>query len=77
MRIFPVSWQQKAALIQSMILKFTFGQGMHALHVSRDTGRTMRATVLRTLLDADNYNSAPNAVFALLVPPNIDPVFAL
>lgn len=38
---------------------------------------TMRATVLRTLLDADNYNSAPNAVFALLVPPNIDPVFAL
>ena len=76
-RVLPVSWQRKSQIIQSMMPKLTFGQGMHALHVSRDNSRAMKAVVMRTLLDADNYNSSPIAVFALLTPPSIDPIFSL
>ena len=76
-RVLPVSWQHKCQVIQSMMPKLSFGQGMHVLHVSKETSRAMRAAVMRTLLDADNYNSSPNAVFALLTSPSIDPLFAL
>ena len=49
-----------------MMPKLTFVQGLHFLQIPKDTARTMRATVIRTLLNVDNYNSAVNAVFALL-----------
>ena len=75
-RILPISWQQ-AQTIQSMMPKLTFGQGMHKLHVGKEAARAMRATVIRTLFDQDHYDCAPNAVFALLTPPSIDPIFAL
>ena len=76
-KVLPVSWQHKSQVIQSMMPKLTFGQGMHALHVSKETSGAMRAVVMRTWLDADNCNFLPNAVFSLLTPPSIDPIFAL
>ena len=76
-RVLPLSWQDKSKVIQTAMSKLTFGQGMHALHASKETCRAMRAVVIRTLLDADNYNSSPNAIFALLTQPSNDPVFAL
>ena len=50
---------------------------MHKLCVGKEAARAMRATVIRTLFDQDHYDCAPNAVFALLTPPSIDPIFAL
>lgn len=76
-RPLPISWFEKVNLIRSMMPKLTFGQGLHCLQIPKDVARTMRATVIKTLLNADNYNSAVNAVFALLTPPIVDPVFAL
>ena len=76
-RNIPISWHEKVHLIRTMMTKLTFGQGLHSLHVPKDTAPAMRATVIRTLFNVDNYNSAPNAVFALLTPPAADPLFAL
>lgn len=60
----PRSWQIKVRVLQSVMSKLTFGQGMKTLQVSKDVMRSMRATVVRALLYAYNYNSAPNATFA-------------
>ena len=73
----PQSWATKVQIMQSVMSKLTFGQGTHFLQVSRDVLRSMRATVVRALLNAYNYNSAPNVIFALLAPPSVDPSFAL
>ena len=73
----PQSWNAKVSILQSIMPKLTFGQGMHVLHASKDVMRSMRATVVRALLNAYNYNPAPNVIFALLAPPSIDPAYAL
>ena len=73
----PQSWQVKTHILQSVMSKLTYGQGMKMLHVSKDTMRSMRATVVRALLNTWNYNSAPNIIFSFLAPPSIDPAFAL
>lgn len=73
----PQSWQIKVRILQSVMSKLSFGQGMKTLQVSKDVMRSMRATVVRALLSAYNYNSAPNVIFALLAPPSVDPAFAL
>jgi len=73
----PRSWNDKTAIIQSLMPKLTFGQGMHHLNLSKDNARNMRASVVRTLLNTYNYNASPHAIFALLTKPSIDPEFAL
>ena len=62
---------------QSVMSQLTFGQGMHALEVAKDNLRTMRASVVRVFLHEEHYSASPLALFALLAPPALDPVFAL
>ena len=76
-QLLPISWQHKTQIIQSMMAKLSFGQGMHILYISKDNLRAMRAVVVSALLNVQNYNSAPSAIFALLTSPSLDPEFNL
>lgn len=57
--------------------QLTFGQGTHTSYCNRDDKRSLRASVIRCLLNQKYYDSSPGIVFALLSPPSIDPDFAL
>lgn len=72
----PRSWKDKTDIIQSVMSKLTFGQGMHCLQLSIENARSLRANVIRTLLGTHDYNASPHAIFALLTKPTIDPEYA-
>ena len=76
-QLLPIPWQHKTRIIQSMMAKLSFGQGMRSFFTSKDNLRAMRAVVVRALLNVQNYNSAPFAIFALLASPSLDPEFNL
>ena len=57
--------------------KLTFGQGTHVLPVARDRMRHLRAVVVSALFGLKDYSLSPQAVFAILGPPSLEPAYAL
>ena len=76
-RSLPVSWQQKVHILQSCMSQLTFGQGTHQLHIASQTLTTLRATVIRTLLNRNFYDASPGIIFTILATPSIEPEFAM
>ena len=46
------------------------------VQLSIDNARSLRASVVRALLNTHDYNASPHAIFALLTKPSLDPEFA-
>ena len=76
-RLLPISWQQKVQIIQSLMSQLTFGQGTHQLHVTPQNATSLRATVIRALLNSTFYDASPAIIFTVLSKPAIEPVFAM
>lgn len=76
-RFLPISWQQKVSIIQSIMAQLTFGQGTHQLHLTPPKITSLRAVVIRTLLNADFYDASPAIIFTILAKPSIEPEFAM
>ena len=57
--------------------QLTFGQGTHKLHLPPNSATSLRATVIRTLLNATFYDASPAIIFTILAKPSVDPEFAL
>ena len=76
-RKLPVGWFAKVSLLQQRSSQLTWGHGTHKLSLSKSELRTMRADVVRCLLNADDYRASPTAIFTLLAPPSLDPEFSL
>ena len=62
-RSLPASWQQKVHILQSCMSQLTFGQGTHQIHIASQTLTTLRATVIRTLLNRNFYDASPGIIF--------------
>ena len=73
----PVGWFTKVRILRSTMPKLTFGQGTHVLPVARDRMRHLRAVVVRPLFGMNDYSLSPQAVFAILAPPSLEPAYAL
>ena len=76
-RRLPVGWFAKVKILRSTVPKLTFGQGTHTLPVARDYMRHLRAEMVRSLFNMNDYSLSPQTVFTLLAPPALEPAFAL
>ena len=76
-RRLPVGWFTKVTWLQRVFPQLTWAQGTHRLVLPRDQARTLRAKVVRALLDIDDYSASPHVMFALLAPPSHEPEFAM
>ena len=74
-RTLPVGWFTKVKILQQGIPQLHWGHGTHRLALDRDQLRTMRANVVRCLLNKDEYCASPLAIFAIIAPPSLDPEF--
>ena len=62
-RFLPIGWFQKLTIIDSIMSQLTFGQGTHKLHLPPNSATSLRATVIRTLLNATFYDASPAIIF--------------
>ena len=76
-RFLPISRQQKAHMIQSVMSQLTFGHGTHSLHITPQQLTNLCATVIRTLPNADYYDASPCIIFTILAQPSLAPEFAM
>lgn len=54
-RRLPVGWFTKVTWLQRVSPQLTWAQGTHRLALSKDHARTLRAKVVRALLDVDDF----------------------
>ena len=73
----PIGWFGKVKILKSTMGKLTFGQGTHTLSLAKDDKRSLRASVIRCLLNQLFYDSSPTIIFTLLAPPSVDPEFSM
>ena len=59
-------------MIQSVMFQLTFGHGTHTSHITPQQLTNLRATVIRTLLNADLYDASPCIIFTILAQPSIE-----
>ena len=76
-RRMPVGWFTKVKWLQRVSPQLIWAQGTRSLASTRDVARTLRAQVVRALLDVDHYSASPHVVFALLAPPSLEPECAM
>ena len=76
-RFLPIGWFQNLTLIDRIMSRLTFGQGTHKLHLPSQSATSLRATVIRTVLNATFYDASPAIIFTILAKPSVDPEFAL
>ena len=76
-RRMPVGWFTKVEWLQRVSPQLTWAQGTHSLALIRDVASSLRAQVVRALLDVDHYSATPHVVFALLAPPSLVPECAM
>lgn len=76
-RALPTGWFTKVNILKATSTQLTWGQGTHKLHFNPQFLRTLRACVIRTLLNVSFYDASPGIIFSVLAPPSIDPDYAL
>ena len=72
-RSLPVGWFTKVRLLQQRSTQLSWGHGTHKLAITKPQIRTLRANVVRCLLNTDDYCASPMAIFTVLAPPSLDP----
>ena len=75
-RRLPVGWFAKVKILRGTVPKLTFGQGTHTFPVARDYMPHLRAEMIRSLFNINDYSLFAQMVFTLLAPPALEPAFA-
>ena len=76
-RALPTGWFTKVKILKATSTQLTWGQGTHKLNFTLQTLRSLRACVIRTLLNTTFYDASPGIIFSILTPPSVDPEFSL
>ena len=76
-RCLPLSWPEKAKTLLSTQSQATWGQGAHQLPNDIKALNLVRSSLMRTFYNADFYSMSPLLTFALLVPVQLEPSFAM
>ena len=77
MRHLPVPWREKAKTLLSTQSQATWGQGAHQLPNDIKALNVVRSSLMRTFFNSDFYSMSPLLTFALLVPVQLEPTFAM
>ena len=68
-RYVPKGWFTKVKLMQKYTSQLTWGQGTHSLSLTVNRQRALRASVIKSFLNASDYSASPKVIFCLLAPP--------
>ena len=76
-RRLPLSWPDKAKTLIATQSQATWGQGAHQLPSDQKALNLVRSALMRTFWNEDFYSMSPLLTFALLVPVQLEPTFAM
>ena len=75
MRHCPLPWRDKARMLLASKGQATFGQGTHIFSISEPDLVKIRSNIMRAMFSTDFYSMNTHLTFALLLPPQLDPLF--
>ena len=78
-RKLPVSFEERAMMIQRTRAQWTYGMSAHSAPTKRSCHHDLlklRACVMRALMRKDRYNVSPILMLTVIAPPGINPLMA-
>ena len=75
MRYCPLPWRDKAKMMVATSSQATFGQGTHSPGMDEPALTKIRSNIIRAMFSLDFYSLNPHLTFAILLPPQVDPLF--
>ncbi len=76
-RYVPKGWFSKVKIMQNYTSQLTWDQGTHSLSLSVNRQRSLRASVIKSLLNVTDYSASPKVIFCLSAPPALEAEYAL